>query len=166
MLRILSLTVAQNNIHGTLPPEWEAWGASYLNVRQNALQGSLPPEWSRMGFLDTLILAQNQLTSMLPSAWGMDGGLARLTLLNVSDNSLTGGTCSPPLPLSFLPACTSLRTSWLSCRGSNWASACSSMYYKLACTYFICMHQPLMKAIHCFNLLSTNLIWALVLLLD
>jgi len=59
-----------------------------LTLANNNLQGSLPPEIGTLSGLTEIVLSRNQLSGSLPSAIG---GLNQLTILDLSSNDFSGG---------------------------------------------------------------------------
>ena len=112
MTSLTDLELKNNNLTGTLPPEWSAMRAlttlfldgnmvtgtlpsawsglaslTSLALNNNNLAGSLPSEWSAMTLISYVNLNVNQLTGTLPASWSAMMSLKALTL---SDNAITG----------------------------------------------------------------------------
>ena len=79
MTEMNTLTLANNSLSSTLPPQWG--------------MGALPK-------LERLNLSMNWLTGTFPK-WGADSGTAAMTALDVSSNNLSGH----PVPGSCHIAC-------------------------------------------------------------
>jgi len=90
-------TLAGNNFHAGLPPEWGApaafpellvMGGGNMNVT-----GTLPAEWGGPSAFQSLVyltLDNNDLTGDLPDSWASDGAFPFLVVLEMDHNSLNG----------------------------------------------------------------------------
>jgi hypothetical protein len=85
--RVTQLSLAQNNLTGTLPASLGNLSAMvYLALDQNQLSGSLPGSITSLP-LAALILRFNQLSGNIPAALGSIPGL---TVLQLNNNQFTG----------------------------------------------------------------------------
>lgn len=67
---IISISLPNNNLKGSLPLSWGALTAlTLVNLSGNALVGALPTEWGNMTSLQTCDLSENQLEGALPNSW-------------------------------------------------------------------------------------------------
>lgn len=94
------LSLANNNITGNL--EALSWTQPRLlrslNMSGNQLTGTLPVSWADLTGPVSIDLSRNRLFGPLPSVWGAngtDGQTMALSLLDVSNNSITGGFQEP-----------------------------------------------------------------------
>ena len=86
--RVLRLTMMENNLNGSIPPEIEHL-TSLIRVRldRNLLSGEIPPEIGNLSNLYSLDLGQNTLSGSIPPELGR---LSRLNYLHLSLNNLNG----------------------------------------------------------------------------
>ena len=90
--RVRALTLRQNGLTGTLPPELGRLAElRTLNLAENYLSGSIPPELGGLSKLTRLALGSNFLVGPIPPELG---NLASLQDLFLSDNLLTGSISS------------------------------------------------------------------------
>ena len=86
--RVSILYLADNNLAGPLPAEWDnLTNLTSLDLAGNNLQGPLPVEWGQLVQLTVLFLANNCLAGLLPAELGY---LSKLEWLDLSENCLTG----------------------------------------------------------------------------
>lgn len=97
--QLKALHLVQNNLSGTLPPEFsQAPGLLELVIALNKnLSGSIPREWGQLTDLGLMVLADNSLTGPIPPELGQ---LSALEELSLEYNSLNG---SIPPELGLLP---------------------------------------------------------------
>lgn len=84
---VVSLSLAANNLSGTLPAELS--GLTYLetlNLQSNAIEGSLPSDLGRLANLKTLNLQSNKFQGTLPVLSGVSG----LKKLSIAGNGFKG----------------------------------------------------------------------------
>ena len=89
-----------------------------LTLPNNSLSSTLPPQWG-MGALpklERLNLSMNRLTGPFPE-WGTQSGMAAMTTLDVSSNNLTGHPVAGSMPVC-LP-CTSMLMAWHTWHGMH-----------------------------------------------
>jgi hypothetical protein len=89
---LVGLTVLQlevNQLSGTLPAAWAAWGASIqtISLFANSVSGTLPSNWSAFSDLRTLLVAGNKLHGTLPADWSR---LVSVETFSAEQNSLSG----------------------------------------------------------------------------
>ena len=86
--RVISLTLAHNNLTGTLPAALgDLADLTELDLSGNRLSGSLPPALGGLRNLEELDLHDNRLSGSLPAALG---GLVNLETLDLGGNRLSG----------------------------------------------------------------------------
>lgn len=92
LINLQQVLLNDNDLGGSLPPEWGALPLNLIYLFSNNLTGSLPPEWASMGStLQSLWLNNNNLSGNIPASWAaLDG----LVIFYVMDNAL-GGTLDP-----------------------------------------------------------------------
>ena len=96
--RVVSLTLPDNNLTGTMPPEIGMLTAlKQLRLEENRLEGRLPPEIGRLRSLRWLGLFRNSLSGPLPPEIGT---MERLEVLDLAENRFTG---SIPPEVTELP---------------------------------------------------------------
>ena len=96
--KVVSLTLPNNNLTGSIPPEIGMLTAlKQLRLEGNLLAGRLPPEIGRLQSLEWLGLYDNSLSGPLPPELGM---LERLEVLDLAHNRFTG---SIPTQVTELP---------------------------------------------------------------
>ena len=112
--RVTEISMRDNGLSGTLPPEIGDLSAlTLLALRDNSLTGSIPDEVGNLSAMVRLDLRQNSLTGPIPSTLqqlsnlevlflrvnslsgpvpvpGWLSGLSNLTILDLSQNALTG----------------------------------------------------------------------------
>ena len=89
--RVIRLSLSQNSLRGTLPPELGTLDAlTVLALGDNALRGPIPAALSNLADLALLILWDNGLTGPIPATLGT---LANLRVTRFAGNALTG--CVP-----------------------------------------------------------------------
>jgi hypothetical protein len=99
---IISLTLRNSNLKGTLPAEFFLQHVSLTSLEISfspGLVGTIPSEISSLSQLSSLFLSINQLTGVLPSEISC---LSQLGFLNLYDNELTGPIPSEIGSLSLL----------------------------------------------------------------
>ena len=85
---VTSLSLAGNQLTGTLPPELgDLRALTSLNLGSNQIGGVIPPELGEIASLQYVLLEGNQLTGSIPAALG---SLTNLRSLGLSANQLTG----------------------------------------------------------------------------
>ena len=85
---LAGLTLNQNNLTGTLPPELGNLSRLWtLSLRENALSGPIPPELGRLSNLNRLTLDNNTLSGPIPPELG---NLSQMTRLWLYQNTLSG----------------------------------------------------------------------------
>lgn len=96
--RVVSLTLPDNNLTGSIPPEIGTLGTlKQLRLEGNLLEGRLPPEIGKLRSLEWLGLFDNSLSGPLPTEIGM---MENLQVLDLAQNRFTG---SIPTALAELP---------------------------------------------------------------
>ncbi len=89
--RVIRLSLSQNSLRGTLPPELGTLDAlTVLALGDNALRGPIPAALGNLADLALLILWDNGLTGPIPATLGT---LANLRVTRFTGNALTG--CVP-----------------------------------------------------------------------
>ena len=85
---LVRLILGRNNLSGSLPPTLGDLSAlQFLSFSDNDFSGAIPPTLGRLSNLLSLHLEGNNLSGPLPSTLG---DLSRLKLLTLSGNNLTG----------------------------------------------------------------------------
>ena len=96
--RVQTLTLSQNNLAGSIPPEiGKLTELTRLHLEANLLEGALPPEIGQLESLQWLGLYGNYLRGSIPLEIGE---LADLRVLDLAFNSFTG---SIPAKVTRLP---------------------------------------------------------------
>jgi len=96
--RVVALTLPENNLTGSIPPEIGMLGTlKHLHLEGNLLEGRLPREIGELRGLERLGLFDNSLSGPLPSELGM---MESLQVLDLAQNRFTG---SIPTELAELP---------------------------------------------------------------
>ena len=86
--RVISLSLAQNNLTGTIPSELgNLTELKHLNLAANELSGPIPATLGNLNGLEVLYLDNNELTGAIPSELG---NLVDLKQLSLYQNQLTG----------------------------------------------------------------------------
>jgi len=84
------ISLANNNIHGTIPPTFSTWNLLYtIDFSMNSLSGTLPNFISTFSDLRSLRFDHNKFQGPLPSSWDAPQ-LPKLTIFVLSHNSLSG----------------------------------------------------------------------------
>ena len=96
--RVVALTLPDNNLTGSIPPEIGMLGTlKELHLEGNLLEGRLPPEIGQLRSLERLGLFDNSLSGPIPAEIGM---MESLQVLDLAQNRFTG---SIPTELAELP---------------------------------------------------------------
>jgi len=96
--RVVSLTLPDNNLTGTIPPEIGRLAAlRQMHLQGNQLKGRLPPEIGELKRLERLELFHNALSGPLPPEIG---AMERLEVLDLAGNRFSG---SIPPEIAELP---------------------------------------------------------------
>ena len=96
--KVVSLTLPDNNLTGSIPPETGMLTAlRELRLEENLLEGRLPPEIGQLRNLQWLRLSHNFLSGPLPPEIGM---MESLQVLDLAHNDFTG---SIPPEITDLP---------------------------------------------------------------
>ena len=100
---VTELSLPDNNLSGTVPPELaDLTHLRWLVLDNNELTGTIPADLRNLAQLRELVLANNELTGPIPPALGK---LSQLSLLDLTGNSLNG---TIPAELGALPRLDSL----------------------------------------------------------
>ena len=92
--RVVSLTLPDNNLTGSIPPEIGLLGAlTRLHLEDNLLEGRLPPEIGQLRSLEWLGLFNNSLSGPIPPEIGI---MESLRVLDLAQNRFTG-----PIPTAL-----------------------------------------------------------------
>eukprot|EP00752_Nemacystus_decipiens_P012508 g11078.t2 len=92
--RVVELSLDQNNLQGTIPPEIGQLAAvTHLRLSENKLSGSIPPALGHLTVLTHLWLNGNHLSGQIPEELGC---LTALTKLWLNHNRI-GGSIPPQL---------------------------------------------------------------------
>ena len=92
--RVLTLSLEENELDGTIPPEIGGLTSlTFLRLSANRLRGGIPPEIGNLTNLTYLSLRLNQLAGRIPPELGQ---LTNLTRLRLYRNQLTG-----PIPAAL-----------------------------------------------------------------
>jgi Leucine-rich repeat (LRR) protein len=100
--QLLSFTLNNNNLTGSLPALTNSRKLQSISLVNNKLSGILPTSWSVLtGMTQINLQTNNGLTGTLPSSWS---GMRLLQTLNLS-----GGSWFGQIPSSWFPVMTGMR---------------------------------------------------------
>ena len=85
--RVNALSLTDNQLVGSIPPELGQLSLEVLSLAQNRLSGPIPSELGQLTRLEALYLADNRLSGPIPSELGQ---LTRLEILQIQENRLDG----------------------------------------------------------------------------
>ena len=98
--KVLSLTLPENNVTGSIPPEiGKLTALKELRLEDNLLEGPLPPGIGQLRNLQLLRLSNNSLSGPLPPELGT---MERLEVLDLAYNQFTGPIPAEVTELPYL----------------------------------------------------------------
>jgi hypothetical protein len=103
-----------NQLNESLPDEWANWSPSeplLLSLAENQLTGTLPASWGSTGnlfnYLTSLDLHSNNLNGSIPATWPSITNLGCWSLADNQDmcGPVPGGMVCPNVQLSYIGGC-------------------------------------------------------------